>query len=48
MHVGELTGYRRLVRVVRVDRSLVESTKYIVESKNASHYGDLENISPCL
>ena len=35
-------------RVVRVDASVVESTKNIVEWKNASHLGDLEHFKRTL
>ena len=44
------SGYKRyrVVRVVRVDTSVVESTKNIVEWKNASHEGDLERLRTLL
>ena len=41
------SGHKRY-RVVRVDTSVVESTKNIVEWKNASHEGDLEHLRTLL
>ena len=40
---SRMSGHKRY-RVVRVDTSVVESTKNIVEWKNASHEGDLERL----